>query len=161
MDTAVCFRSIAAGGTKQNTFFISVCSKKCLEHARLEMNKKARITKIAHACKCEILANLFSVCLIITPYWLTRFQVYTSIVQLCLHVRVGGEDGGLAREKRNQRNSKGTNSTFELISSFVNNGVIIMRKHRVGHVELINSVQNLQREIDTLMSSLLSSLINI
>lgn len=74
---------------------------------------------------------------------------------------VEGEDGGLALGKRNQRNSKGTNSTFELISSFVNNGVIIMQKHRVRHVELINSVQNLRQEIAVLMSSLLSSLINI
>ncbi len=34
---------------------------------------------------------------------------------------------------------KGTNSTFGLISSFVNNGVIIMQKHRVGHVKLIKA----------------------
>lgn len=63
---------------------------KCLKYASLDNNKKLEFTMHkncnAHTCKCEILGNLISVCLIITPYWLTRFKVYTAIIQLCLHV---------------------------------------------------------------------------
>lgn len=44
---------------------------------------------------------------------------------------------------------KGMNSTLGLISSFGNNGVIIMQEHRLDHVKLISSVQDFPWQICT------------
>lgn len=75
-----------------------------------------------------------------------------------------GEKGGyqLSREERWEESGKfkGMNSTLGLISSFGNNGVIIMQEHRLDHIKLISSVRDFPWQI-ALMLPFHSSLINI
>lgn len=73
-------------------------------------------------------------------------------------MRIGGDQ--LTRGNRWEE-FKRMNSTFGLISSCVNNGVIIMQKHRLDHAKLISSVQDFHWQIAALMLPFLSILINI